>query len=42
MLPYMIKGNWLLSYASKEGISRVLNGMNRRTNGRSGMHKAIF
>ena len=42
MLPYMIKGNWLLSYASKEGISSILIGMNRRTNGLSGMHKAIF
>jgi acyl carrier protein phosphodiesterase len=42
ILPYMTKGNWLLSYATKEGISSLLNGMNRRTNGRSGMNKAIF
>lgn len=42
ILPYMIKGNWLLSYASVEGISNVLSGMNRRTNGRSGMNKASF
>ncbi|MGB1370768.1 MAG: ACP phosphodiesterase [Flavobacteriaceae bacterium] len=42
ILPYMTKGNWLLSYASIEGISSVLSGMNRRTNGRSGMDKATF
>jgi len=42
ILSYMIKGNWLLSYASIEGISGVLSGMNRRTNGRSGMDKAVF
>jgi acyl carrier protein phosphodiesterase len=40
ILPYMTKGNWLLSYASIEGISSVLSAMNRRTNGRSGMDKA--
>ena len=42
ILPYMTKGNWLLSYASIDGISNVLSGMNRRTNGRSGMDKATF
>ena len=42
ILPYMTKGNWLLSYASIEGISSVLSGMNRRTNGRSGMDKATI
>ena len=42
ILPYMTKGNWLLSYASVEGISSVLSGMNRRTNGRSGMDKATI
>ena len=40
ILPYMIKGNWLLSYASIEGISGALFGINRRTNGLSGMDKA--
>ena len=39
ILPYMTKGNWLLSYASIEGISGDLFGINRRTNGRSGMDK---
>ena len=42
ILPYMTKGNWLLSYVSVEGISSVLSGMNRRTNGRSGMDKATI
>jgi acyl carrier protein phosphodiesterase len=36
----MIEDNWLLSYASIEGIQQVLNGMNRRTNGKSQMNKA--
>lgn len=31
MMPYMIADNWLLSYASIEGITKVLEGMNRRT-----------
>ena len=37
----MITDNWLLSYASINGISRVLEGMNRRTKNRSGMDKAV-
>ncbi len=41
MMPYMIADNWLLSYASIDGISRVLDGMNRRTKNRSGMDEAI-
>lgn len=40
MMPFMITDNWLLSYASIEGIQRVLDGMNRRTKNRSGMHEA--
>ena len=31
MLKYMIPQNWLLNYATLEGISKVLNGMSRRT-----------
>ncbi len=42
MLPYMIADNWLLNYANLEGISRVLNGMNRRTNNKSRMNLAIM
>lgn len=41
MMPYMICDNWLLSYASIQGISRVLDGMNRRTKNRSSMNEAI-
>lgn len=41
LMPYMIQDNWLLSYASTEGISRVLDGMNRRTKNISKMNLAI-
>lgn len=41
MIPFMMTDNWLLNYASIEGISRVLEGMNRRTNNRSGMDEAV-
>ena len=37
----MIANNWLVSYASFEGIASVLAGMNRRTKMRSGMNTAI-
>jgi len=40
MTPIMIEGNWLLSYASIQGIQSVLNGMNRRTKGISKMNEA--
>ena len=40
LTPIMIKGNWLLSYATIDGIQLVLNGMNRRTKGRSKMNEA--
>ncbi|KPM33510.1 Acyl carrier protein phosphodiesterase [Croceitalea dokdonensis DOKDO 023] len=42
MLPYMIKENWLLNYANLTGISRVLEGMNRRTKNKSKMNYAIL
>ncbi|WP_276392297.1 acyl carrier protein phosphodiesterase [Eudoraea chungangensis] len=41
MMPYLIHDNWLLSYASLDGISRVLDGMNRRTKNRSKMNLSI-
>lgn len=41
MMPYMMADNWLLSYASIAGITKVLEGMNRRTKNRSGMNKAV-
>jgi acyl carrier protein phosphodiesterase len=40
MTPILIEGNWLLSYATIDGIQHVLNGMNRRTKGRSKMNEA--
>ena len=41
MLPFMVKHNWLVAYASIEGISRVLSGMNLRTGGISMMDQAV-
>lgn len=41
MSKYLIKDDWLLSYAEIEGIQKVLEGMNRRTGGRSNMDLAI-
>lgn len=42
IMPYMIADNWLLSYAHLDGISKVLDGMNRRTKNRSKMNFAIL
>ncbi|MEN1783811.1 MAG: acyl carrier protein phosphodiesterase [Bacteroidota bacterium] len=41
MMPYMIADNWLYNYANLKGISKVLHGMNKRTQNRSGMNFAI-
>jgi acyl carrier protein phosphodiesterase len=41
MLPYMIRGNWLVSYAQAEGIHRALSGMSRRTRFDSKMDEAV-
>lgn len=40
MLPYMIKGNWLVNYGHIEGIHRALSGMARRTPYESKMEEA--
>lgn len=40
MLPYMINNNWLVKYASIEGIHNVMQGMARRTKFESGMENA--
>ncbi len=40
LMPYMLKDNWLLAYASIEGISRVLHGMSKRTKHNSKMDLA--
>lgn len=41
MMPYMIADNWLLSYATVEGISKILAQMNVRTKGVSKMDQAV-
>jgi acyl carrier protein phosphodiesterase len=41
MLPYMVRGNWLVGYAHPEGIHRALSGMSRRTRFDSKMDEAI-
>ena len=41
MLPYMIRGNWLVNYSKPEGIHRALTGMSRRTPFESKMDEAI-
>ena len=41
MSKYLIKDDWLLSYAKLEGIEKVLEGMNRRTMDRVHMDMAI-
>lgn len=40
-LPVMIKQNWLLSYASIDGIGKILHQMNIRTKRKSGMNRAV-
>jgi acyl carrier protein phosphodiesterase len=40
MMPYMVKGNWLVNYANVEGIQRALTGMSRRTKFNSKMDEA--
>jgi acyl carrier protein phosphodiesterase len=41
LMPYMIRDNWLVNYATVEGIDRVLNGLFRRTGKKSRMNKAV-
>lgn len=40
MLPYMIRGNWLLGYGTIEGIGQALTGMAHRTPYESRMEEA--
>ncbi|MEE9361032.1 MAG: acyl carrier protein phosphodiesterase [Cellulophaga sp.] len=42
MMPYMITDNWIFNYSKIVGISRVLNGVNRRTNNKSKMNFAVL
>ena len=41
MMPYMMADNWLLSYATIPGISKILVQMNIRTKGKSNMNLAV-
>ncbi|MBG6133534.1 acyl carrier protein phosphodiesterase [Aquimarina sp. EL_43] len=41
-MPYMIKDNWLLSYATIQGIGTILYQMNQRTKNRSKMNFAVI
>lgn len=41
MMPYMIARNWLVSYASIEGLSMILFQMDHRTKNRVDMHLSI-
>ncbi|MGL2967527.1 ACP phosphodiesterase [Flavobacterium sp. XGLA_31] len=41
MLPYMIGRNWLVSYASMEGLEMIMFQMDHRTKNRVAMHESI-
>ena len=41
MLEYMIPQNWLYNYQFQEGLQRVMDGMNRRTKGKSKMNESL-
>lgn len=41
LMPVMIKEDWLTSYATLEGINKILFGMNKRTEERANIHLAI-
>lgn len=41
MMPYMIADNWLLNYATVDGIGKILAQMNVRTKGVAKMNEAV-
>ena len=41
MLPYMIRGNWLLNYREVAGIHRALQGISRRTKFNVQLERAV-
>jgi len=41
MLPFMISQNWLLNYASAEGITKILRQMNNRTIHETKLHESM-
>lgn len=42
LMPYMIKGNWLLNYSQLEGLGKALSGMARRSTYDSKMDESII
>lgn len=41
MMPYMMARNWLVSYASLDGLQMILFQMDHRTKNRVAMHEAV-
>ncbi|MFD2603331.1 acyl carrier protein phosphodiesterase [Flavobacterium suzhouense] len=41
LMPYMVQYNWLVSYATVEGIARILTQMDNRTKNKSGMRTSV-
>lgn len=41
MLPYMVKYNWLVSYASLDGLQKILEQMSRRTKFENNMGESV-
>ncbi len=41
LMPYMMKGNWLLNYSKLEGIEQALTGMSKRTKFDSKMNESV-
>lgn len=41
LMPYMIRDNWLLNYATIDGIGKILYQMNKRTENKSKMDLAV-
>lgn len=41
IMPYMVERNWLTSYATIEGIGRILAQMDNRTANKSGMRTSV-
>jgi acyl carrier protein phosphodiesterase len=41
MIPYMFARNWLVSYASIEGLQMIMFHMDHRTKNRVDMHESI-
>lgn len=42
MMPFMIARNWLVSYASIEGLGMILFQMDHRTKNRVAMHESVY